>query len=110
MRPEGYRRALLRFLRAFPGGAFEIRDVVTHHAERYAGTRVAVTWLFSGVHDGAADYGPLTGAPVQILGISQFLVQAGRIVKETRIYDDIAVRAQITSARGDEAHVSTNIY
>jgi len=110
VRPEGYRRALLRMLRPFPGGRFEVRDVVTHDSPRYAGLRVAVTWKFSGIYDGAADFGPLTGSPVEILGISQFLIQSGRIVKETRVYDDIATRAQIFAARGDEPFLSPNIY
>jgi predicted ester cyclase len=110
LRPEGYRRALLRMLQAFPGGTFEVRDVVTNHAERYAGLRVAVTWKFSGVYNGRPDFGPLTNAPVDILGISQFLIQDGRIVREVRLYDEIALRAQIAGTRGDTPFVSTNIY
>jgi predicted ester cyclase len=110
LRPEGYRRALLRMLQAFPGGTFEVRDVVTHHAERYAGLRVAVTWKFRGHYNGRPDFGPLTNAPVGILGISQFLIQGGRIVREVRIYDEIALRAQIAGTRGDTPFVSTNNY
>lgn len=109
-RPEGYRRALLRFLRAFPGGNFEVRDIATHHAERYAGTRVAVVWVFKGVHDGAESYGALTGAAVQVIGISHFLVQSGRITREIRVYDDVGIRAQIIGARGDHEYLSTNLY
>ncbi|RCK68017.1 hypothetical protein DT076_18355 [Desertihabitans brevis] len=110
IRPEGYRRSLLTLLRAFPGARFEWRDVQTHHAERYAGLRIAVTWRMLGVYDGMADYGPLTGSPVEVLGISQFLVQDGRLVKETRVYDDLAIRTQIIGARGDTAYEPTNIY
>lgn len=109
-RPEGYRRALLRMLRPFPGATFDVLDVATNFAERYAGLRVAVTWRLAGRYDGAPDYGPLTGSPVQVLGVSQFLIQSGRIVKETRIYDDIAIRTQIAGARGDLPYTSENIY
>ncbi|MGW5387345.1 ester cyclase [Nocardia sp. NPDC003963] len=109
-RPEGYRRALLRMLRPFPGGSFDIRDIATNDSPRYGGLRIAVTWKFTGKYDGIADYGPLTGSPVEIIGISQFLVQSGKIVKETRIYDDIATRSQIYAHRGDEPYVSQNIY
>ncbi len=109
-RPEGYRRALLRLLRPFPGARFDILDLVTNYAERYAGLRLAVTWKLTGRYDGMPDYGPLTGSPIVILGISQFLIQSGRIVKETRIYDDIAVRTQIAGLRGDEPYRSGNIY
>lgn len=110
IRPEGYRRALLRMLRPFPAGQFEVRDVATNSAERYAGLRVAVAWKFTGLYNGSADFGPLTGSPVQVLGVSQFLVQAGRIVREVRIYDEIALRTQIAAHRGDTPYSSANIY
>ncbi|MFH8569249.1 hypothetical protein [Streptomyces sp. NPDC017993] len=43
-------------------------------------------------------------------GVSQFLIQDGRIVKEFRIYDEISLRAQINSTRGDGPSVEANIY
>ena len=109
-RPEGYRRGLLRLLAPFPSATFGVYDIATNDAPRYAGLRVAVTWKLTGRYDGRPTYGPLTGSSVEILGISQFLVQDGRLVRETRIYDDIAVRAQIAGARGDEPYQSDNIY
>ncbi len=110
IRPENYRRALLGMLRPFPTGRFTVRDVATHHAERYAGLRVAVTWVYQGDYNGTDDFGPLTGSPVEILGCSQFLVQGGRIVREVRIYDEIALRTQIAARRGDTPFDNRNIY
>lgn len=110
VRPEGYRRALLKLIRPFPAGQFEIRDVATNFAERYAGLRIAVTWKFSGHYTGTADFGQLTGSPVDLLGISQFLIQNGRFVKELRLYDEIALRAQIAARRGDTPYSAANIY
>jgi predicted ester cyclase len=110
IRPEGYRRALLQMIRPFPAGRFEVRDVVTHSAERYAGLRIAVTWVFRGRYNGVADFGPLTDSPVEILGVSQFLVQDGRLVREVRVYDEIALRTQIAVRRGDIPYVSNNVY
>jgi predicted ester cyclase len=110
IRPEGYRRALLKMLRPFPAGQFEVRDVVTNSSERYAGLRVAVTWVFKGHYNGTPDFGPLTGSPVEVLGVSQFLVQDGRLVREVRVYDEIALRTQIAAHRGDTPFVSSNIY
>jgi hypothetical protein len=67
--------------------------------------------MLRGHHSGAvAAYGPLTGAAVEILGSSQFVFHDGRLVRETRIWDDIAVRAQIAGARGDDPYRSENIY
>ncbi len=110
IRPEGYRRQLLKMLRPFPGGQFEVRDVATNSDVRYAGLRIAVAWKFSGVYNGAADFGPLTGSPVDVLGVSQFLVQNGRIVREVRLYDEIALRTQLAARRGDVPYAGTNIY
>lgn len=109
-RPDGYQRELLTLLSAFPSAQFEVRDVQTNHAERYAGLRVAVLWKLFGDYDGKALFGPLTGQPVDLMGVSQFLVQDGRIVREKRVYDELALRAQINSTRGDGPVVNTNIY
>lgn len=110
IRPEGYRRALLRFLEAFPAGQFSIRDIQAHYDVRYAGLRVAVTWKFVGDYSGKPNYGPLTGKPVDVIGISQFTFHAGLLVKEVRLWDDIALRAQIVGMRGDEPVGPSNIY
>ncbi|WEK61751.1 MAG: ester cyclase [Candidatus Microbacterium colombiense] len=110
IRPEGYRRALLRLLESFPGGQFEIRDIQTNYDVRYAGLRVAVVWKFTGAYNGVPNYGPLTGKPVDIIGISQFTFHQGALVKEVRLWDDIAVRAQIQGQRGDEPVAFSNIY
>ncbi|WP_432541469.1 ester cyclase [Kineococcus sp. SYSU DK002] len=114
IRPEGYRRALLRFLESFPAGQFEVRDIQTNFDVRYAGLRVAVTWKFVGDYTGVPTYGPRTGRPVDVLGISQFTFHQGALVKEVRLWDDIALRAQIAGTRGDvdplDGTRPTNIY
>lgn len=109
-RAAGYQEELLRLVSAFPSGRFAVRDVQTNHSERYAGLRVAVLWVLTGAYDGAAHFGPVTGQPVTVLGVSQFLVQAGRIVREVRVYDEVSLRAQINSARGDTAPAASSIY
>jgi predicted ester cyclase len=110
IRPDGYQRSLLNFLAPFPAGQFEIRDIATNFAARYAGLRIAITWKFVGRYDGAPYFGPLTNEVIEVLGSSQFLIQEGRIVKEARVYDEIALRAQINGKRGDNAQISANIY
>lgn len=110
LRPQGYQSETLRLLAAFPTARFEVRDLQTNYSERYAGLRIAVLWRMTGRYDGQPHYGPLTNERIDLLGVSQFLVQNGRIVRERRIYDEIALRAQINAARGDEPHRNTNIY
>lgn len=111
VRPDGYQRDLLSLVASFPDAAFAVRDVQTNFSERYAGLRIAVLWQLKGTYDGATSYGALTNAPLDLMGVSQFLVQDGRIVREIRVYDDIALRAQINASRGDDAtFISSNIY
>jgi predicted ester cyclase len=110
VRPDGYQRDLLALVAPFPDAQFAVRDVQTHYAERYAGLRIAVLWTMHGTYRGTPAFGPLTNRPVDLLGVSQFLVQDGRIVREVRVFDEIALRAQINATRGDGEFTETNIY
>jgi predicted ester cyclase len=110
LRPDGYQRDLLSLVAPFPDAHFAVRDVQTNANERYAGLRIAVLWTMHGTYRGVPVFGSLTGAPVVLLGVSQFLVQRGRIVREVRVHDEIALRAQIDAARGDLAFTDTTIY
>ncbi|CAM5656562.1 Sialic acid transporter NanT [Streptomyces alboniger] len=110
IRPERYQSDLLSLVGAFPDARFAVRDVQTNFSPRYAGLRVAVTWTMHGTYRGTPAFGPLTGRPVTVLGVSQFLIQKGRIVREYRVYDKISLRAQINSTRGDGPEVEANIY
>ncbi|MFE9681976.1 ester cyclase [Streptomyces sp. NPDC006285] len=110
IRPERYQSDLLAMVGPFPDARFAVRDIQTNHAPRYAGLRVAVLWTMHGTYRGVPAFGALTGQPVTVLGVSQFLIQEGRIVKEVRVYDEISLRAQINAARGDGPQVEANIY
>jgi hypothetical protein len=111
VRPDGYQRDLLSLVAPFPDAHFAVRDIQTNDNVRYAGLRIAVLWQMKGTYRGVPAYGPLTDKPVDLMGVSQFLVQDGRIVREVRVYDDIALRAQINSVRGDDdSLIRSNIY
>ncbi|MBZ4017737.1 nuclear transport factor 2 family protein [Streptomyces purpurogeneiscleroticus] len=110
IRPDRYQADLLSTVAPFPDARFEVRDIQTNYAERYAGLRVAVLWTMHGTYRGTPAFGPLTDQPITMLGVSQFLIQNGRIVREFRVYDEIALRAQINSTRGDGPAVEANIY
>ncbi len=109
IRPEGYRRALLRFLESFPSGRFEIRDIQTNYDVRYAGLRVAVTWKFIGDYNGVANYGRSRVGRRRPRHLAIHL-PSGRPRQRVRLWDDIALRAQIAGMRGDEPVVLGNIY
>lgn len=100
VRADGYLRELLQLLGAFPDAAVEVRDVAVNSSD-FHGTRVAVLWRLRGTYSGAPVYGRPTGSPVDVLGSSMFLLRDGRIYREWRVHDDIAVLAQLARARGD---------
>ncbi|WAP54993.1 nuclear transport factor 2 family protein [Streptomyces sp. S465] len=110
IRPERYQSDLLAMVGPFPDAQFAVRDIQTNHSPRYGGLRVAVLWTMHGTYRGVPAFGPLTGRPVTVLGVSQFLIHDGRIVKEVRVYDEISLRAQINATREDGARVEANIY
>ena len=98
-------------LAPFPDATFAVRDVQTNCSERYAGLRIAALWQMKATYRGRATFGPVTYQPVDLMGISQFLVQGGRVVREIRVYDQLALRAQINSTRGDvSVDTNANIY
>ncbi|MFJ4223395.1 ester cyclase [Microbacterium sp. NPDC089695] len=110
IRPQGYQRETLRLLSAFPTARFEVRDIQVHDSVPHGGIRVAAMWKMTGRYDGQPDFGAVTGSDVDLLGVSHFLVHDGRVLRERRIVDEIALRSQINAARGDEPVPDANIY
>ncbi|AHK29120.1 hypothetical protein OPAG_02177 [Rhodococcus opacus PD630] len=99
-RPVNYQIDLTQMLAPFPDAVIETRDIAVSTAPEQ-GTRIGALWRLTGTYSGAPLYGPLTHSPVEIMGSSQFLLRGGRIIREWRVYDEIAVMAQIAKARGD---------
>lgn len=92
-----YQNELIDLLAAFPDGQVTVRDFAVHHSSDL-GLRVAAIWLLRGTYSGVPVYGPVNGAPVAVLGSSHFEVRRGKVIREWRMYDEIAVIAQILRA------------
>lgn len=88
---------MMSLLAAFPDGQMEIRDFAVHDSLDL-GLRIGTIWLLRGTYSGAPVYGPTNGAKVNILGSSHFEFRRGKIIREWRIFDEIAVMAQIIRA------------
>ncbi|MEO1020394.1 MAG: ester cyclase, partial [Pseudomonadota bacterium] len=85
-------------LKSFP----DLKISIDHVAETaYLGdaTDVAIRWSATGTHSTAGRYGPASNAPIYLLGVTQFRIMNGRIREQVFIWDDIALRRQIISAR-----------
>ena len=89
-----YQNELIDFLAPFPDATVEVRDFVVHHS-RDIGLRVAAIWLLRGTYCGVPAYGPVNGAPVSVLGASHFEFRRGKVIREWRMFDEIAIMAQI---------------
>tara|TARA_R110002110_G_scaffold413729_1_gene641598 strand:- start:86750 stop:87823 length:1074 start_codon:yes stop_codon:yes gene_type:complete len=63
------------------------------------GRFVAARWTLAGTHSGNSRWGKPTGAPVLILGESQYRLQHGKVVEEWLVFDELAVMTQIERAR-----------
>ncbi len=91
---QGYESELIDLLARFPDAELEIRDIAVCEGDEL-GKRIAVIWLLRGRYCGIPFYGPVNDAPVTILGASHFEFQNGRLLREWRVFDEIAVMAQI---------------
>lgn len=92
-----YQNELIDLLAVVPDGRVDIRDFSTHFSPDL-GLRVAAIWLLRGTYSGVPAYGPVNRAPVSILGSSHFEFRRGKIIREWRMYDEIALIAQILQA------------
>ena len=105
-------RACCGMLAPFPAGQFEVRDIADQlrRALRRAADRRAAG-CSPATYNGAPTSGRSPTRRWTCSGVSQFLVQDGRIVREVRLYDEIALRAQINGhARRRPDVTDTNIY
>lgn len=86
------------FLNAFPNAEFFLEHIADIP---YLGeTRdIALRWTLRAEHLGDGPYGPASGAPIYILAVTHWRVINGKIKEEVTIWDDIALRRQIETAR-----------
>lgn len=105
---EGYKDELDHLFGPFPDARVSVYDVALN-VDPFYGTRVSVLWKLNGTYSGIPLYGPTTQTPIEILGCSQFLLRGEKIVREWRIYDEIAVWSQIIKAQQDGQGVSVSV-
>jgi predicted ester cyclase len=64
---------------------------------------VAARWTLVGTHTGGTLWGDPTGAPLLILGESQYRIVEGKVVEEWLVFDELAVLTQVCRARNSLA-------
>jgi len=84
---------------AFPNAKIRTEHVAAIPYLGGAGQDVAVRWTMAGMHSQDGIYGPASGAPIVIMGVTHWRIINGHIHSEVTIWDDIALRRQIESCR-----------
>lgn len=74
-------------------------DYTCKNSWRDDGHYVAARWALAGHHTGGTLWGPATGAPIFILGESQYKLVDGKVVEEWLVFDELAVLTQVARAR-----------
>lgn len=101
-----YQQQIIDLLAVFPDGKIEVRDLVVCQSGEL-GQRIAAIWVLHGTYSGVPLYGPPTRSRVKILGATHFEMRDGKILREWRLFDEIAVLAQIIGARTNAAKQAT---
>ena len=89
-----YQIEIINLLASFPDARVEVRDLVLCEEPGF-GLRVAAIWLLRGTYCGVPTYGPITRKPVRVLGASHFEIVDGRVLREWRLFDELAILTQI---------------
>lgn len=87
------RAALTELLAPFSDATVEIDHVAAVGGGSYR--RVATRWTLRGTHSGAGRYGPPTGRPIAIMGISHQIIEGGRVRREWCCFDEFALLKQL---------------
>ena len=87
-------RFYLGYLAAFPDAVFSVESAIINRDPGQA-VRVALRWSLRGIHAGYGHFGPPSGAPVYIMGLSHAEMVGGRVVREWIAIDEVVVWKQI---------------
>lgn len=92
---EAYQAVVLAQLAAFPDLSFHIDDIIEQ--QRQDGWQVALSWTMLGTHTGPSTYGTPSGKRVQIMGISQYLIQNQKFVAERTEWNEFRLMQKIVA-------------
>ena len=77
-----------------PDAGFEALHVIGRHDDQL-GSRAAVRWSLTGTHRGGDRFGPPSGAPVHIMGISHAEYGPWGLRREYVLFDEVAIWRQV---------------
>ena len=87
-------RFYLGYLAAFPDASFTLESAIINREPGRA-VRIALRWSVRGTHTGFGSFGPPSGAPVYILGLSHAQIVDERVRQEWIAIDEVVIWKQI---------------
>ena len=93
---KNYEQFLLSLLQSFPDLEVQVDEVYWMGNDR-DGYLTSERWSAEGTHTGAGLYGAPTGKTVQIWGITQHQIVAGKIVSEWMLFNELDLMMQLRS-------------
>ena len=93
---KNYEQFLLSLLQSFPDLEVQVDEVYWMGNDR-DGYLTSERWSAEGTHTGAGLYGAPTGKTVQIWGITQHQIVAGKIVWEWMLFNELDLMMQLRS-------------
>lgn len=85
---------IMSMLSMFPNMGLQI-DHIYWMGNDQEGYRASVRWSVEGSHRGFGIYGKPTGKPIYMWGISQLMIQDGKIQEEWNLFNEFAVLQQL---------------
>ena len=91
-------RFYLGYLAAFPDATLTIDSAIVNREPGQA-VRIALRWSLRGTHTGFGHFGPPSGAPVYVMGLSHAQMVGGRVIAEWLVTDEVSIWKQILAHR-----------
>ena len=89
-----YQSFILSIMAMFPDLALQVDDIYWMGNDE-DGYLTSTRWSITGTHRGYGIYGPPTGRPIRMWGISQHKIKDGKIAEEWMLFNEFAVMQQI---------------
>ncbi|MEO8716344.1 MAG: ester cyclase [Acetobacteraceae bacterium] len=98
-------RFYVGYLASFPDAELRIASA-TLNRDPGQPVRVALRWELRGTHSGFGHFGPPSGAPVYVMGLSHAHIVNGRITFEWMVTDEVSIWKQILAHTESRAGAS----
>lgn len=96
---------VVSYLAAIPDARLTVQSAMVNRAPERT-PRVSLRWSVWGTHTGWGRFGPPTGAPLFIMGLSHFAVADGQVQQEWLLIDEVSLWKQLLVAATDLPHAA----